>query len=424
MILSARVSGVLLVAVACVVVGVAVGRPELIAIVSPVLLIGAWASLTRSRRAVGVEVEGATSEEAGIVTAQALIRTDGEESVLLRASAPGYRSRTVRIAGGDRTVGLRATVLRTGVHELFRADAIAESPGGVFVTPPTVAGPLRVAIQPRRVPLRGIPLPFRLPGLTGTHTSRRIGDGFDVNDVHEFSAGDRLRRVDWRTSARRAYDPRTGRLTSLYARRTFATADATVMIIVDSRDDVAQDVGSWASGDEVPNDEYTSLDVAREAAASIAGAYLSGGDRVGLDDLGRRRHPVPPGAGQRHGTRILHRLIRVAPEGHARERRRAPQVPSGALVVLCSTFLDASPAELASDWRVHGHRVVAVSTLPTLRTDGLDPAQQTALRFVLLARRIRLRELARRGVDVVDWNADSALALDALARTRVRGGGR
>lgn len=99
MILSARVSGVLLVAVACVVVGVAVGRPELIAIVSPVLLIGAWASLTRSRRAVGVEVEGATSEEAGIVTAQALIRTDGEESVLLRASAPGYRSRTVRIAG-------------------------------------------------------------------------------------------------------------------------------------------------------------------------------------------------------------------------------------------------------------------------------------------------------------------------------------
>src|SRR5690606_36422388 len=118
-----------------------------------------------------------------------------------------------------------------------------------------------------------------------------------------------------RVSARRALDVRTGRLGTLYARRTFATADATVMIVVDSRDDVGHDVSAWAGGSDVDVLQTSSIDLAREAAATIARAYLDGGDRVGLDDLGRRRRPVPPAAGRHQWERISQRLVRVAPEG-------------------------------------------------------------------------------------------------------------
>src|SRR5699024_620324 len=80
------------------------------------------------------------------------------------------------------------------------------------------------------------------------HTSRRVGDGTAFRDVHLFTPGDRLRRIDWRVSARRSLDVRTGRLTELYVRRTFATADASVMLVVDSRDAVGPDVATWGGG--------------------------------------------------------------------------------------------------------------------------------------------------------------------------------
>lgn len=418
MILVAGAAALAFVAVVGLAIGVAAGRPDVAVLAMPAVLTLVWAGLTRARRRPELSLRiPAEHNETGEVRALARIDADAE-AVLMRVSAQGYRTRAALVSGGaGRELGTTVQTARTGVHDLFRVDWMAESFGGALVSSPQRAGPVPVAVHPVARPLRSLPLPFRLPGLTGGHTSRRVGDGYEFHDVHEFSSGTRLRRIDWRVSARRGVDPGTGRLGTLYARRTFATADATVMIVVDSRDDVGGDVSGWAGGTDVRMDETTSLDVAREAAASIARAYLDGGDRVGMDDLGRRRRPVAPAAGRRHWDRITQRLVRLAPEGWPGRRQRAPQLPSGALVVLCSTFLDDEAAGMARRWRNQGHRVIAVDTLPEVTTVWLNGPQELAFRLVMLERRSRLRSLARTGVELLTWSERTAVDLHVLART-------
>lgn len=424
MILTSGAAGAALVAVTVLALGVASGRPDVAVLATPILVTTVWAAVTRPSRRAGIEVR-ATAERSETGEVHAVARVEpapGTEAVLVRVSTQGYRSQDALVAAdAPREVPLSLQTSRTGVHRMFRVDSMTESFGAVLVSAPVRTGPIELAVHPTARPLGEMPLPFRLPGLTGTHTSRRVGDGYEVHDVHEFAPGDRLKRIDWRVSARRALDLRTGRLGNLYTRRTFATADATVMVVVDSRDDVGEDVSAWAGGADIRMDETTSLDLARQAAAAIARAYLDAGDRVGLDDLGRRRRPVSPAAGRHQWERILQRLVRVAPEGWPDKRQRPPQLPSGALVVLCSTFLDDEAARMARQWRSLGHRVVAVDTLPPVRTQFLNGYQDTALRFVLLERRQRLRALERVGVEVVGWSERTDVELHVLARARVRG---
>lgn len=405
--------------------GIAAARPDLIALATPILLTTVWAAVTRPDGTGGRLTISTVNERSETGTVRGVARIEaapGTEAVVMRVATQGYRQQEAMVRGGvEREIALSLQTSRTGLHEMFRTDAMGESFGGVLVAPPRRDGPVPVAVHPVARPLRGVPLPFRLPGLTGTHTSRRVGDGYEVHDVHEFAAGDRLKRIDWRVSARRAIDTRTGRLGTLYARRTFATADATVMIVVDSRDDVGQDVSGWAGGTDIRMDETTSLDLAREAAAAITRAYLDAGDRVGLDDLGRRRRPVRPAAGRHQWERIMQRLVRVAPEGWPEKRMRAPQLPSGALAVLCSTFLDDEVARIARQWRTHGHRVVVVDTMPTLSTQFLNGFGETAFRLVMLERRQRLRSLQRADVEVVVWAERPDVDLHVLERTQVRG---
>lgn len=398
--------------------GIVIGRPDVVAYSLPVLLTAAWALLRRDRVEQQARIRSRTGRtEAGEV--RGVVEVDSAaESVLARVSAHGYRPRMVLLAGGARRqVPVSVLLARTGVHRVFRLDSLAESAGGLLVSAPLQTGPITIAVHPVPRPLRTLPLPHRLTGLTGNHTSRRTGDGYEMRDVHEFGPGDRLKRIDWRVSARRALDTRTGRLGTLYARRTFATADATVMIVVDSRDDVGPDVSTWAGGSEIRKDAATSLDLAREAAASIARHHLDGGDRVGLDDLGRRRRPVRPAAGRHQWQRISQRLLRVAPEGWPRARERPPVLPTGALVVVCSTFLDDDAARMSRLWRAHGHEVIAIDTLPPLDLTQLELGHDIAYRLVMLQRRRRLRELRGAGVAVVPWDAGAGTALHALART-------
>nr|WP_239579853.1 DUF58 domain-containing protein [Microlunatus panaciterrae] len=287
-------------------------------------------------------------------------------------------------------------------------------------------------VLPAAKPLRQLPLPFRLQGLTGAHNSRRAGDGGDLHDINLFQPGDRLRRIDWRVTARRgqtpaAAGPGSARLTDLYVRRTFATADATVMLVLDSRDEVGPDISNWSGATEVRQDQATSLDVAREAAASLARRFLDGGDRVGLEDLGRMRRPVPPAGGRQQLRRLVHHLALAQPEGEPKPRRRAPRLPSGALIIVFSTFLDDDVARLAWLWRQSGHRVIAVDVLPRLEGGSLPPRLHTAYRIIRMERGDRLRALAGTGVELVHWEGDPdgngstenvQVSLMALARRR------
>ena len=182
---------------------------------------------------------------------------------------------------------------------------------------------------PSTSPLSLAPLPIRLAGLTGSHPSRRAGDGGDLHDVAPFAPGDRLRRIDWPVTARLNTGPT---VTTLYVRRTFATADATVMLVVDSRDEVGPRVvdlerrdpaerargrpRSTSPGSPPPRSPGTT---SRSATGSAWTIWAGSAGRS------RRR------AGDRQLDRLVHRLALTQPEGEPMSRSRVPRLTVGRL---------------------------------------------------------------------------------------------
>jgi uncharacterized protein (DUF58 family) len=410
------VAGLLLVAV-----GLVVGRPDVTCVGAPLLLSMLWNWSSRPPEVEYLTVGPAVHEPqtAQIAAPVVIAGMPTAGALALRVGAVGYRdAHALAAMGRARTIRLSVDTARTGLHEVFRVDRVVGPQGGALRTSVGTTGAQRLLVLPGALALRDLPLPHRLQGLTGAHGSRRPGDGGDLRDVNLFAPGDRLRRIDWRVTARRA-SQQGGALVDLYVRRDFATADAIVMLVVDSRDEVGPDVSGWSGWRQLRPDEATSLDIAREAAASLARRYLAAGDRVGLDDLGRQSRPVSPAGGNSQLRRLRHRLAVLAPDGTPKPFLRAPQVPSGSLVVVFSTFLDDEAARLAQQWRHGGHRVLAVDVLPDLLVHALAPAVRTAYRVIQMERLDRIQELRRAGVEVLRWSSGVDVDLAALARVRV-----
>ncbi|MCC2313779.1 DUF58 domain-containing protein [Cellulomonas xiejunii] len=408
-----------------VVVGVLAARPDVAVLGAAPLVLAVRALRARPTGAVDVRFEAGDDEDdldvrgrAGRLQATLVVDGPGRWAAVTttRQGRPG--ADVLVHAVGPRRLPVVARTVRTGPQEVATADVQGVGPDGVSVAEPTPAVTRSTVVLPATTPLLDLPLPRRLRGLTGPHESRRPGEGGGLRDVHPWVPGDRLRRIDWRVTARRSPD-----LSELYVRREHAQAEAVVVLVVDSRDDVGPDPRTWRGSVAPRPQDATSLDRARQAAASLARAYLEGGDRVGLDDLGVRRRPVPPGGGRRQLDRIRHTLALTAPEGQPAARLRPPRLPSGALVVVFSTFLDDESAAVAARWRNAGHRVVAVDVLPRLRVSGLYDRERLALRMMTLTREDRMAELADQDVELVTWRDEPAVTLRVLARRAQRHAG-
>lgn len=367
--------------------------------------------------------EPATSQSPAQVYAD-LTPTPGASQALLRMHTRGYRTSWV-LTGAREPISVSLPIRRTGTNELFAFDALPMGPLGLQVGDHQRVEPIAVMIRPTPIPLALMPHSAQLRGLTGPHTSRRLGDGDEIRDVHPFQPGDQVKRIDWRVSARRGINPESGHIDELFVRRTYAVAEAITVVVLDSRDNVAGDVSTWA-GLHLPSmDEPTSLDLARQAASSIARGAIEAGDRVGFEDLGRRSRPVMPGTGRRHLLRINERILLASPQAYVEAIVRPPNLAGGALVVLCSTLLDDSAPALAAQWQRRGHEVIVIDTLPTPRTELLTTSQQRlAFRFVIAERTLRLRELGDQAITVLQWEDSPAAALAGVAarsrRQRVR----
>lgn len=429
------------------VLGIVSGRVAVVGFAAPILLAAGWAWYRCPRDAGTVQLIG-SDQSTGSASLWGHIRwrpVTGADALRIRVSAPGHRQVDALLArprtGAQREVSCWIRTVRTGRRPIFTLDHAEIGAEQLFAVSGVREPDLSVTVLPGSSGLREMPLPARLQGLTGPHESRRAGDGGDLRDIHLFAPGDRMRRIDWRTTARRRAG--SGPLTDLYVRRTFATADASVMLVLDSRDDVGPDLTTWNDSSNLGEDQPTSLDHARTAAAGLARRYLGNGDRVGLEDLGRYRRPIAPAGGGRQLQRLIMRIALSEPEGEPRRRRRPPRIPSGALIVLCSTFLDDETARLALWWQQSGHRVIAIDVLPPPELGQAPHRLVTGYRIIAMERADRLAQLSAAGIEIVRWAAttdpepgsntdtsaetvtlpagtDPATALTILARRRVR----
>ncbi|WP_081680703.1 DUF58 domain-containing protein [Cellulomonas sp. URHD0024] len=414
---------------ALVVAGAFAGRPDVAVLGAAPVVAGFRDWRRRPTQGPAVHLRASDlPQTAGTLRADIAIRTEGVAALVGVRRGPralfdarrGPRAlvEVLVAVDGSRTVPVVVHTVRTGPQQVAEVEVQGVGPGAASVSEATEPASRNALVLPSTRPLSELPLPPRLRGLTGAHESRRPGEGGGLRDVHPYAPGDRLRRIDWRVTARRAPD-----LHELYVRREHALAEAVVMLVVDSRDEVGPDPTTWRGSKAPRPQDPTSLDLARQAAASVAEGFLDQGDRVGLEDLGIVRRPLPPGGGRRQLSRIRHALAVTHPEGEPPLRVRPPQLPSGALVLLFSTFLDDGAALVASTWRRAGHRVVAVDVLPVVREGHLTDREHLALRLLRIAREDRLAVLADQDVELVTWRDAPSVALAGLARRTQRRAG-
>jgi uncharacterized protein (DUF58 family) len=388
-------------AIAIAAVGLITARIDIAVLALPLVIAVAlgWDRLPAGEEEATVTLALSDSGDSGVSYTLELAAPPQAEMIVLRYSVLGGKAKEFMVAGpltGD-LVG-RVPLLHSGPQELIRFDyrflgadaSVASIPQEPIIGEHVAA--------PGQKTIRSLPLPRRLQGMTGPHLSSRAGDGGEFRDVHPFTSGDRLRRIDWKATARRGQSPG-----DLYVRRTNTLADATVLIVMDSRDDVGEQISEWSRN--IAFDKgISSLDIAREAASSLATAYIAAGDRVGFQDLSSRERLIPHAGGGRHLLRLQRSIELSEPSKVPFLHQRAPIVPPGALVYLLSSLLDDQSVHLALTWLGNGHRVIAVDVLPDARFDRTTRFQRIAHRMVMMEREDRIRVLRERGVELLRWS--------------------
>jgi len=374
-------------------VGLGFGRADVALLGLPLAATAAIAL----RRPVGAAVVAVavTAEDDAVVAAVRVEGASGIDLVVLTTGAYEEPPITVVVSPRRaRDLEARLPVLHSGPQEVLRVGGQVVAAGGDLVQhlDPRVA---RATVAPARERMTSLLLPHRLTNRPGGHPARRLGDGLDFRDLAPFTPGDRLRRIDWRATAR---SPRPE--SDLIVRRMDATAEAAAVIVLDSRDDVGAVVAEWGSN-RPARKGTASLDLARPAVVAIATSYLEAGDRVAFHDLVRAGASARSGGGRRKLEQIRAVVTQTVPRPSG--SLNPPVLPTAAVVYLVSTFLDEDVAGLAVLWRNAGHRVVAIDVLPEPSLEDADEEHRLALRILRLERDDRLERLRRVDVTVLAW---------------------
>jgi uncharacterized protein (DUF58 family) len=384
----------------------------------PLVLGAAWMLLRRpddTVMSIELRAHPGGSEESEIV-ADADIAVDADW-LQVAVDLEERRAGVADVRPGTSVLTSRSRLQHSGPTELLGVTVRGVAVDGAWVSEP---GP-RVVVgwnaPPRSPRIARLPVAPRLIGLHGAHEGARPGQGGDFRDIHPFAPGDELRRVDWRATARAARRP-----DELLVRRTNALSDSSVVIAVDTVEDLGTVVASWGT-DDPDRSGTTSLDLAREAAVSIATTAIGIGDRVAYHALSPDGRSIPSGGGPRHLARVRDVIAATGQSEDDSRYRRSPVIPAGSIVFVLSTFVDGVAARLSAEWRATGHAVVAVDVLPVPDTTRLTREQRIALRTLLAERAVNLSELRHAGVEVVAWtdpDVDVAMRLAARRQQRMR----
>ncbi len=392
---------------AIVLVGIAVlfGRPDLLVIATPLVIVAAWSASTAPRRVprFSDRLEHETVRE-GDATTWRIAVTEVEDTDIVgavttdmlwveRKPARGAVTAPAGETAAPLAIALRST--RWGRRFLEPIRVSAASPWGAF----------RMSAQLPGRTLTTLPLPAVFDstapvrptdGLVGSYRSVRAGDGSEFASVRSFQVGDRMRRINWSRSLRSD---------GLQVNATWADQDTHIELVLDTSVDVGSSEGFEGLA--------SSLDVSVRAAGAIAEHYVQRGDRVSLRSLEHSpRLTLPPATGQAHLRRILDTLARVNVSGERIDTmvgRRSSVMAE--MVVVFSPLVAPEALDRAVALGLHGRSVVIVDTLPDHVIDDDDQRTVLAWRIRLLERRRELRRAQELGVAVVRWLGPGSLDL-------------
>ncbi len=390
--------------------GLAALNGNVIALAVPFVAYLGWSMLRRPERIRLAATRSLSLERVSNgrpVEVTVTVQNQGESVVEVRIDdpiAPGLElvdgtTSAIAILGPGGHIAFRYTVRGQRGEHRFRDILIdATDSAGLFHTGLALDARATLVVVPTAQRLRRINIrPPRTRGFAGPIPARQGGSGIDFFGLREYQVGDRLRRINWRASARHEQE--------LFTNDLEQERLADVGIIVDARDE---------TNTRTTNGSLFEHSVA--AAATLADTFLSEGNRVGMVIYGSAIVNVFPGYGRAQKMRILRALGRAS-TGHNEALRHLDRLPTRAFpaqsqVVFVSP-LSRDDAPVLTRMRARGYAVMVISPDPVsfeaqwLKSvsSGLDPAfQHTAVRMLEVERRLILRQLRQVGVQVVNWD--------------------
>ena len=378
--------------------------PELVVLAAPFALVPALGVLLARRP----ELEGAVELETDRVlegdeldVTVTLDPASGAERVdvlleLPHGLAPAEGANPVAIHLPDRRrreLRFRVRCERWGGYALGRVFVRARDAFGLIRWEQQFDRRAPLKVYPREELLRTLLRPHDTQVFGGNHVAREKGEGIEFADLRPFVPGDRVRRVNWRASARRG---------QLWVNEHHAERNADVVIFLDSFAEVGRPGAS-------------TLDDALRAAASLAARYLREKDRVGFVSFGGTLNWLLPSTGATQLYRIVDSMLdtRVSLNYAWKDVDIIPPrtLPPRALVVALSPLLDDRAVSALLDVRGRGFDLVVIEISPLrFLPQADDPVAETAQRIWRLRREAIRGRFERIGVPVAVWGDERSLA--------------
>jgi uncharacterized protein (DUF58 family) len=250
--------------------------------------------------------------------------------------------------------------------------------------------PLKV--YPRGEALRKLLRPLRTLSFAGSQTTATRGDGIEFADLRPFAPGDRIRRINWRATARRG-EP--------WVNVTHPERATDVVIFLDT----------FA---EARSGGTSTLDLAVEAAGSLAAHYIRTKDRVGLIAFGGILNWLTVSGGVVQLYRVLDSLLdsEIFLSYAWKEIEVLPRrsLPPHALVLAVTPLLDERSVRALIDLRARGFDLAVVEISPVSFVEpGTSELDQLAYRLWLMRRDALRASYLRAGVPVVEWRRGEPL---------------
>ena len=243
----------------------------------------------------------------------------------------------------------------------------------------------------------------RLGPWPGLVPAKRLGIGTEFFEISPYVAGDDLRRVNWKASAR---------LGTLVTNEFEGEQVIDVLIVLDCSEDV-----------ECRLFDYDALEFQVSFAASLCSQLIMQGNRVGLSVYGAARTWVSPGFGKRHLLRLLDSLAFVKPGPATLPIRYVTEsvvsaiLPSRSLVVLISPIIDDEVTEMLEGIGVNGYSILCFTPSARRNLVNASKASRIARRIFADERDLRILR-AQRLAGVVQLSPETTFKPLLRARSR------
>ncbi|TMI14122.1 DUF58 domain-containing protein [Candidatus Bathyarchaeota archaeon] len=229
-----------------------------------------------------------------------------------------------------------------------------------------------LSIMPRPERIRGAELrPRHLGPWPGIIPARTLGSGTEFYSMRGYVAGDDLKRINWKASARHR---------RLITNETEAERVTDVMIVLDT------DVTFYESA------EAELFERGVRAAASLASLLLRQGNRVGMILQGEERGIAAPAFGKRHERNILYLLAAakpgraVIPTDYAVALLAKLLLPARAQIVIITSLMDNTIVAGIRGLVTAGYSVLVLSPSPGVPVRFESESEELAYRMLMLER--------------------------------------